>query len=206
MNELSRLRAEIAEELASEPNLEEFAPSDDFDLLMAEVARDRLPSEGVILALTSDAQPVELPVGFEARAQIRRQTLIAELHGRAPRLGRLLSQARRAHGETPRALAHRLGIAPRVWEAIEADESPAAVLNLPAGPVAKLTDALGLKRNEFALSLRAALGSSAPSGFGYRPQQAKEDIGPASLEPTGQTDRIWRWFLAYSDEGGSAGV
>jgi len=206
MNELSRLRAEIAEELATEPDLPETAPADDFDLLMAEVARDRLPSEAVILALMADAMPVQLPAGFEARAQSRRHELIAELHRGAPRLGPLLGQARRAHGETPRALAHSLGIAPRVWEAIEADESPAAVLNLPAGRVARLIDALGLKRSEFALSFRAALASAGQAGFGYRPQQPKEEIGPASLEATDQTDRIWEWFLAYSDEGGSAGA
>jgi hypothetical protein len=204
MNELSRLRAEIAKELATEPVLEEVAPSEEFDLLLAEVARDRLPSETVILAMMADALPVDLPVGFEARARSRRHKLIAELHNTAPRLGPLLSQARRAHGETPRALAHSLGIAPRVWEAIEADESPAAVLNLPAGRVARLIDTLGLKRSEFALSLRAALASAAPTGFGYRPRQAKEEVGPASLEPADQIDRIWEWFLAYSNEGGSA--
>lgn len=200
MTELSRVRAEIARELAeTQPELEAVIP-EDFDRLLRALADEMLPSETVIEALIADASPIELPAGFEERAASRRRALIAERQRSSPRLGRLLREASRAKGETPRTIAQGLGIAPRVWQSIEDDEAPAALLNLPPASVSRLVERLGLSRPQVALALRTALAQAPSTGFGYRPQQVPEETGPATVEPTDQTERIWQWLLTFTEE------
>jgi hypothetical protein len=200
MTELSRVRAEIARELTEiQPESDAVIP-EDFGRLMEAVAEASLPSRTVIEALIADAPSLELPAGFEERAASRRGALIAERRGSAPRLGRLLREARRATAETPRTIAHGFGIAPRVWQAIEDDEAPAALLNLPPASVSGLIERLGLSRPQVALALRTALAQAPSTGFGYRPQQAPEEAGPATVEPTNQNERIWQWLLAFIED------
>jgi len=197
MTELSRVRAEIARELAeNEPESDAGIP-EDFDRVLQAVAAEMLPSESVIEALIADAHPIELPTGFEERASSRRRALVAERQRSAPRLGQLLRDASRAKGETPRTIAQALRIGPRVWQSIEDEEAPAALLNLPPTTVARLIERLGLARPQVAFALRAALTLAPNGGFGYRPQQAADEVGPASLEQADQTERVWQWLLAF---------
>lgn len=200
MTVLSRVRAEIARELAEIQSESKDAIPDDFDRLLQAVAAASLPSESVIEALIADASPIELPAGFEERAASRRRTLIAERQRSAPRLGQLLRDASRAKGETSRTIAQALGIAPGVWQSIEDDEAPAALLNLPPTSVSRLIERLGLSRPQVALALRTALAQAQGTGFGYRPQQSPEEAGPATLEPADQTERIWQWLLAFIEQ------
>lgn len=200
MTALSRVRAEIARELTETRNESSTGLPEDFDRLLQALAMEMLPSEAVLEALVADAAPLELPTGFEERAVSRRHALILERQRSAPRLGRLLQDARRAQGETSRTIAQALGVAPRVWQSIEDDEAPAALLNLPPASVSRLIERLGLSRPLVALAIRTALAQAPSAGFGYRPQQAPEETGPASVEPGDQTERIWRWFLAFAGE------
>jgi AraC-like DNA-binding protein len=199
MTVLSRVRAEIARELAEVRSESKDAIPDDFDRLLQAVAAASLPSESVIEALIADASPTELPAGFEERAALRRRALIGERQRSAPRLGQLLREAGRAKGETSRTIAQALGIAPSVWQSIEDDEAPAALLNLPPTSVSRLIERLGLSRPQVALALRTALAQAPGAGFGYRPQQAPEEAGPAIVEPADQTERIWQWLLAFTE-------
>lgn len=199
MTELSRVRAEIARELTATQTESKAVIPEDFDRLLQALADEMLPSETVIEALTTESSPIVLPTGFEERAASRRRALIAERQRSAPRLGRLLRDACRAKGETPRTVAQALGIAPRVWQSIEDDEAPSALLNLPPASVWTLVERLDLSRPQVALALRTALAQASKTSFGYRPQQAPEETGPATIEPVDQTQRIWQWLLAFTE-------
>lgn len=194
---LARLRAEIAnEEALPEIKLDRSIESQ-IDALLLTLAEETLPSLTTIEALTADVTSVELPAGYEVRSAERRRAVITDLRLHSPRLGPLLRTARGA--KSPREIADTLGVATAVWESIEADRVPAAVLNLDPSSIGRATDTLGLARSTVALALRSSLAAVASSGyaFGYRPQQATEEVEPLTVEVPDQSSRIRGWLLAF---------
>jgi len=197
MNDLEAVRREIAHDLASATGPVPPADMDGFDALLAALSRSWLPSPLAIEALTADAPTIDFPAGHKDRDGLRRRDVLATYRAAIPSVGVLL---RRARGSTPvRSIAERVGLAAPVWELIEDDRAPAALLNLEPRRMRGLADDMGLAPSALAASLERSLAdASAPLfAFGHRPRQPVEEGEPLEVEAADQTERVWTWVLAF---------
>jgi len=197
MSDLRRILASIRAEVEADtqPAGEEEFPA--LDAALGELSRTFLPDDAVIEAMTADAEALELPTGWQDRAAARRRRLVDEMSRQTTPIGTVLRDARQRRGVSSRQAAEAVGLASSTWDSIEDNEAPAALLTVAPARVAQFVGSLGLDRALVARSLRASVVASAGLGYGYRPRQLPEDVGPATSEPVDRDEPVRTWMVDF---------